>query len=305
MRRILGILATTLAASMPFTLPALAQELEPRAYSPSPVGANFAGLVYGTSWGALVFDPTVPITDAEATLHGVTLAYGRTFPVLGRQALVTLALPYLWGEFAGKLAGSDSSTTREGPGDLRAKVSVNLFGGPARSPQDFARAPASDVVGGVSLTVSAPTGENFPDRLINLGANRWGLKPEVGVSWHVRPRWYADLYAGAWVFTANTEAYPGTSKRQQDPLSSVQAHVSYTFARRSWAALDGTWFWGGATRTNDGPASARQDNKRVGAVVAIGVTARQSIKVAYSYGASTRVGDDFGTLGIAYQLLWF
>jgi hypothetical protein len=47
------------------------------------------------------------------------------------------------------------------------------------------------------------------------------------------------------------------------------------------------------------------DNKRIGAVLAWGLTARQSIKLSYSFGASVRVGDNFRTAGVAYQLLWF
>ena len=302
----LRFLGVALAGFLLCAATAAAQELEPRAYSPSPVGANFAGVSYLRSWGSLMFDPSVPITDAEADLDGVALAYGRTFGLFGAQSLVVAALPYLHGDFRGRVVGQDSSTTRSGAGDMRVKMSVNLLGVPAMNPQDFARTPPRSLVAGVSLTVSAPTGQNSPDRLVNLGANRWGFKPEAGASWNWRRKWYADLYAGAWFFTANPESYPaGTARRQQDPLSSVQAHLSYTFARRSWAALDGTWFWGGASHTNGGPAVARQDNKRAGAVVAIGLSARQSVKVGYSYGASTRVGDDFGTLGVAWQVLWF
>jgi hypothetical protein len=301
-----GALVTALlAVTIPGAAPAGAQELEPRAYSASPVGANFAGVTYQNSWGALLFDPTVPITDARASLNGVTLAYGRTFGIGGFQALAVVGVPYVWGDFTGKVAAQDTSTTRTGPSDMRVKLSVNLIGSPARSLADFVRTPTRDVVAGVSLTVSAPTGQNYPEKLINIGTNRWGFKPEAGVSYRWRKKWYADLYGGAWFFTENTSFYPGTSHRTQDPLTSVQAHVSYTFARRSWASLDGTRYWGGSSRTNGGPPSARMSNDRVGALVALGVTARQSIKLGYSYGAATRVGDDFGTLGVAYQVLWF
>jgi hypothetical protein len=306
MRILRRCLAAGVAGLVLVAASANAQELEPRAYSASPVGANFAGLTYQRSWGSLVFDPSVPITDATADLDGMGLGYGRTFGLGKIPSLIVVSLPYIHGEFRGKVVGTDSSVVRSGPGDMRVKLSVNLVGGPALKPQDFARRTPSSVVGGVSLTVSAPTGQNSPDRLINLGANRWGLKPEAGASWNWRRKWYTDLYAGTWFFTENPEAYPaGTVRRQQDPLSSVQAHVSYTFARRSWAALDGTWFWGGESHTNGGPGTARQDNKRAGVTLAIGLTAQQSLKFGYSYGASTRVGDDFGTVGVAYQLLWF
>jgi hypothetical protein len=284
---------------------AAAQELEPRAYSPSPVGANFASVAYVRSWGALLFDPTVPITNSEANVNGVTLGYGRTFPLGGVQALALVALPYAWGSFSGQVVDVDTSVTRSGVGDMRAKLSVNLIGSPALSPGAFAAAKPRSVVGGVSLTISAPTGQNYSEKLINIGANRWGFKPEAGISYNWRRKWYAELYGGVWFFSVNPSSYPGTSRRQQDPLTSLQGHFSYTLAKRSWAALDGTWFWGGDSHTNGGPAVARIDNKRVGALLAIGLTARQSVKISYSYGASTRVGDDFGMVGVAYQLLWF
>ena len=46
--------------------PGLAQEMEPKAYSASPVGGRFLVLALGRSSGGIVFDPAVPITDAEA-----------------------------------------------------------------------------------------------------------------------------------------------------------------------------------------------------------------------------------------------
>jgi hypothetical protein len=300
-----GSLAALLTWTMLCSAPAAAQELEPRAYSASPVGASFASVAYLNSRGSILFDPTVPITDSKAKLNGVTLGYGRTFSLGGVQALAIVGLPYVWGSFSGQLMETDTSVTRSGVGDLRAKLSVNLIGSPALGPRDFARATPRSVVAGVSLTVSAPTGQNYPEKLINIGANRWGFKPEAGISYNWHRKWFADLSGGAWFFSANPSFYPGTSRRQQDPLPSLQGHLSYTLAKRSWAALDGTWFWGGESHTNGGPASVRMNNKRVGALLAIGLTARQSIKISYSYGASTRVGEAFWTTGVAYQLLWF
>jgi hypothetical protein len=295
-----GLVAGLLHAAVP-----AAQELEPRAYSASPVGANFAGVAYLYSWGGLLFDPTVPITDADAKLHGTAFAYGRTFGLFGRQALATVALPYLWGDFTGKVAGADSSTSRTGGADLRAKISVNLVGSPAMSPAGFARTPGHDFIAGLSLSVAAPSGQYNPQKLLNIGSNRWGFKPELGVSYRLRKKWIADAYAGAWLFTDNPSFYPGAARRAQDPLASVQGHLSYTIARRTWAAVDGTWYWGGSSSTNGGPPSARMSNKRLGSILALGVTPRQSLKLSYSYGASTRVGDDFGTVGLAWQVLWF
>ena len=54
----LGILAST--------APGSAQDLEPKAYSASPVGAAFLVVGFARSTGSVLFDPTLPITDVEA-----------------------------------------------------------------------------------------------------------------------------------------------------------------------------------------------------------------------------------------------
>jgi hypothetical protein len=78
-----------------------AQDLEPRAYSPSPLGTNFFGVVLGKSQGGVLFDPALPVTDVEARINLTSLAYGRTFGLWGRQGLVTVAVPYAWGDVEG------------------------------------------------------------------------------------------------------------------------------------------------------------------------------------------------------------
>jgi len=158
---------------------------------------------------------------------------------------------------------------------------------------------------GASVAVSPPNGQYEPNRLINIGTNRWAFKPELGISYNWRKQWYLEGYGGVTFFTANSAFYPGQTLREQDPLISLQGHLSYTLARRSWAALQSTWYGGGATRSNGGAWSARQESTRLGGLVAIGLTASQSIKLSYSYGASIRVGQNFGTAAAAYQFLWF
>ena len=47
--------------------PATAQDMEPRAYSSAPIGTNFIAVGAGNARGALLFDPALPIEDAQAT----------------------------------------------------------------------------------------------------------------------------------------------------------------------------------------------------------------------------------------------
>jgi len=62
----------------------------------------------------------------------------------------------------------------------------------------------------------------------------------------------------------DNDAFFGGVHREQDPVGAVQLHASYTFRPRLWFAIDSTW----------------------------------------SEGATTRVGGDFDTIGVAWQHAW-
>jgi hypothetical protein len=281
---------------------ATAQELTPRAYAPNPTGGNIVMLAYGRSTGGVLFDPALPFEDVNAGINVGSLLYGRTFGLLGRSANAIVVLPYVWGEIEGYVANEYQKVTRSGLGDLRAQLTVNLLGGPALAPRDFA-SHRQDTILGLSLAVAAPSGQYDPAKLINIGSNRWSFKPEVGFS-KTKGRWYLELYGGVWIFTTNTDFWGG-SVREQDPLGTFQAHLSYTFKPRLWLAGDATFYTGGST-TLDGVAKADlQRNSRVGATLAVPVGRRSTLKLSWASGFTTRVGADFDSLGVAFQTVWF
>jgi Putative MetA-pathway of phenol degradation len=297
----IAVLAGVVACAL-MTSEARAQEMEPRAYSSSPTGTNFLLVGFTRSTGDVLFDPTLPIEDVTARLNAVALGLGRTFSLGGRVALLTAALPYSWGDIEGRVAEQARQITRSGLVDTRVKLSVNLLGPPAMSPAQFVKSPRRTVIG-ASLTAVAPTGQYDPHKLINLGTNRWAFKPEVGVS-HPRGHWDLDAYAGVWLFTTNDVFFPGEATRRQDRIVALQGHASYTIKPRAWVAFDATWYGGGSATVDDAPPSSRVSNTRLGATLAWPIGRWQSLKIAYSSGATTRVGSDFRTVAVAWQVLW-
>jgi Putative MetA-pathway of phenol degradation len=281
-----------------------AQDLEPRAYSASPVGTTFVGVGFGRSSGDISFDPTVPITNANATLYSPVLGVGQTFAVFGRQALFTASLPYAWGNASGDVGNDRGSIYRSGLADVKARFSVILRGSPAMSPKEFMQRPHRNFIIGTSLTFTAPAGQYNGEKLINIGTNRWSFKPELGVSYPVK-KLDLDLYASAWFFTDNGDFYPGQLTRSQDPLTAVQAHVSYTVRRSLWVAVDSTWYGGGVSTVAGGAPSQRQSNSRLGATLSLPLAKGQSFKVAYSSGVSGNVGSKFNTISAGWQYAWF
>src|SRR5579871_4024467 len=293
----LGVTLLVLGASG-----AAAQDLEPKAYSASPVGANFLVGSYTWSSGAVVLDPTLPISDVAATVNGAAIAIGHSFGLFGDLALATVALPYAWADVTGKIDEQAAATSRSGLADARVKLSVNLRGNPAMTPSEFAKAPRRAIVG-ASLLVQAPTGQYYPAKLINVGNNRWAFKPEVGLEVPIR-RLEADIYARVWLFTSNASFYPGNLERTQDPVTAVQAHISYAFQPRLWIAFDSTWYSGGSARVAGGEPLTGVNNSRAGLTLSLPVGRRYSLKVAYASGVTVRTGTDFTTFAAAWQVLW-
>ena len=279
-----------------------AQDMEPRAYSASPVGANFLVVALSRSTGAVLLDPTLPITDVHADVNGFALGVGHTFNLLGKLGLVSVALPYAVADVTGKVMENAAEAHRSGLADSRFKLSVNLHGNDAMSPREFVAAPPRTVIG-ASVAVAAPASQYSGTKLINLGTNRWSIKPEVGVA-VPRGRWDFDGYLGLLLYTDNTNFYPGGVERSQDPLLSIQGHVSYTVRPRLWIAADGTWYRGGSAQIEGGNPSAPLNNARGGVTVSLPVQKRYSLKVAYGAGIVARTGTNFQTVSVAGQVLW-
>lgn len=278
-----------------------AQEMEPRAYSRAPVGSQFIVFSYAYQTGDILTDAALPLRDVNVDLSAGSFAYGRTFGIAGRQANASLLAPYVKGRASGIVFEDRREVTRSGLGDLRVRFSTNLIGGPALSPKEFAAYKPKALLG-ASVTVIMPTGQYDSRRLVNIGSNRWSFKPEVGLS---KPygRWTVELVGGVWLFTANNEFFGGV-KRQQKPLVSLQSHVIYTIRRRMWVALNANYYTGGRTVVNGVTNADKQVNSRVGATFALPLSQRQSIKVAFAKGLTTRFGGDLTTVVVGWQYAW-
>jgi hypothetical protein len=305
----------TLACVFPWLVLALgasslrAQDLAPRAYVVTPVGWNAATLGYNYNDGELLFEGAVPITGATGKLNVPSLAYYRAFGLFGRSANVLAAAAYGAGHFEGQVLGEQQSIHRSGLFDSALRVSVNLVGGPAMSAEQMRQSHAKTLLG-VSLKVVAPTGQYDPTKLINLGANRWSFKPELGVSRRFG-HWVLDAYGSVWFFTRNPEFFshnefvPGTQAQSQNPIGAVETHLSYDVRPRLWASLDGNFWYGGRTSLNgvENPSTLQQ-NSRIGVTASFPLTRHQSAKVSYARGAYIRFGGDYRIFSVAWQYSW-
>ena len=237
----------------------LAQDIEPRAFSNAPVGVNFLIGGYAFTRGGLAFDTAVPVTDAQLNTSSAILAYARVLDLWGASAKFDMVAPYTWLSGTAKLAGQPMERSVHGLGDALFRLSVNFYGAPALTLKEFPAYHQELILGG-SVQLSAPVGQFDSSRVVNLGTNRWSVKPELGASKALGPL-TLEVTTGVRFFTANTNFFGGNT-RSQNPIYSVQGHAIYGFGSGIWASLDATYFAGGRTAIN---GAANDDFKETGA----------------------------------------
>ena len=277
------------------------QDLEPRAYSNIPVGLNFVLAGYAYTAGGVVFDPAVPLENANIKIHGSVLAYARSIHIGRMSGKVDMIIPYAWLSGSADFQGEPVSRVVSGLGDPRVRMTVNLIGAPALPLSEF-KDYRQDLIIGVSLQVYMPMSQYDPDRLVNIGTNRFTFKPELGISKTFGPL-YLEVAAGAAFYTVNHDFYQGKT-RSQAPIGSLQGHVIYSFKGGIWAALDGTYYWGGRTTVDGVEGNDLQENSRFGFTFALPLNIRHSLKLYLSTGVSTRTGSDYDAIGLAWQYRW-
>ena len=277
------------------------QELEPRTYANVPVGVNFIAVVYGFSSGNVFMDPALPIEDLDADVHLLAARYTRTFGLAGHSAKLRVLLPYSSGHWEGDLEGEFRTRSARGTGDARLVFAMNFTGSPALDRDEFAEYQQKTIVGG-SLQVVAPTGDYDSTKLINLGSNRWTLKPEIGIS-HAFSKWILEGAVSAWFFTDNDDFFGG-STLEQDPLYVGKLYAIRQLRPGLWLGFGVGFGEGGTTFVDDVRRQTLQQNWRFGATVTYPLTPNQGLSLALGSGVTRRSGGDFDSIAISYQFSW-
>jgi hypothetical protein len=294
------------ALTTALTLPLCAQDLAPRAYVISPVRFNAVTLTYSFYDGGVNFNGAVPISNATGTFSIPIVSLYHSFNFLGRSANILAALPYGVGTFQGELNQQHQQEYRSGLLDFSVRFSVNLMGGPAMKPPQFAKW-KQKVLLGASLRVIAPTGQYDPTKIVNWGINRWAFKPEFGYSerWG---NWVLDAYAGVWFYTTNPafDTGRGDKPQSEQPIGSFEGHFSHDFKRSgTWVSLDGNFWWGGLTSLSGiRSLKTEQVGSRIGGTGAWRFSKHQSLKLSYSAGTYSRFGGNYQNVSVAWQYSW-
>jgi hypothetical protein len=256
-------------------------------------------LGYQRSQGDIVVDQSLPVTGVDSQIDYLQLSYQKSVDVLGRSAAFQISQSFADGTTTGFVSGLPAERRTVGAQDTVGRFAINLMGAPALDPQGMAglRAAPRPILG-ASLTVAAPTGQYDEDRVINLGTNRWSVKPEVGVILPVGAGFLFEIDAGLWFFQDNDEFVGG--RREQDPVWNLQLHLIRRFSPGFWAALDANFYHGGRTTVGGARNRDLQRNSRLGGTLVYPFAPGQALRFAISTGTVTETGGDFELLSIGW-----
>lgn len=287
-----------------FTGIAIGQDIEPRRWTPLPVGMNVLGAGIVHTDGDIAFDPVLEIEDATVDIDTAIVSYLHAFDLLGQSARFDIRLPYMDARWEGLLAGEPASVERRGFGDPRVRLSVNFLGAPALKGKAFqayrAAHPVNTVVG-AALAIRLPLGEYKQNKLLNLGENRYVFRPQLGFV-HTRGHWSYELTGSVFLYTKNDEFF-GNNKREQDPLYALQTHLIYSSPQRWWVSLGAAHDWGGESSLNGVKKDDRRRDVLFGVSAGVSIGSRSSVKLAY-VGSRARedVGKDTDSVAFAYSI---
>jgi hypothetical protein len=284
-----------------------AQDIDPRRWSHLPIGANFAGVAYAYTTGNISLDPELRIQNGQFDVQTIGVKYIRSFDLLGKSARVDVGLPYQIGHWSGLLNGVPAAVDRSGFADSSVRFAVNLFGAPPLKGKEFAeyRATKADneTIVGIGLALQLPTGQYYSDKLINLGDNRFTIRPQLGAI-HNWGKWSAELTGQTWFYTDNDNFFRG-KKLAQDPLFTTDTSLIYTFRPGLWVAGSLGYAGGGTTTVNGVSNNDNESNVGFGFSVGLPISHTVGVKLYYIGGRTeASTGQDSDTFAAAFSVMW-
>jgi hypothetical protein len=264
---------------------ARAQDDGPRVYQLAPVGAQtltaFAVVKRGDDEGP---EPGEVFLGTQTANNVVVVRWAGTFGVWGRQLNPFVIVPT--GSVTVTPDGGRSETS-SGLGDVQIGAVLGLFGEPALSRiayADYRPGFSTGLLGRIYF----PTGAYSSGKSVNFGANRFayqiGLPTTImlGQS-YVDPHLTAlELLPTVTFYDPNNAPFEAT-RRTQDPLFSLEAHLTHNVIRRVWVSADLLYRLGGETVTDGAPAGNGQNGWSAGGSFAFPFIGRLNLILTYEH----------------------
>lgn len=252
-RQRLKLSAVAIALSLSATM-AHAEFDGPRTYWSLPqntniVSAHYVSGVANVAWTN--WSRVQPNVDLDTTVFLV--GYTRVQPIFGRTVFWQATLPSATIRTSSVLPVPTNDTFVNGLGDLAIGGTMNLYGAPGMRARDWVRNDL-DLEVNLGASIHAPTGQYDADEALNVGSNQWKARVSLPIvksigQWVPGKRTTLEIMPAVMLFGDNNNAQGNRIK--QDPLYSVEAHLTRDLMEGLFLSLDYTWLEGGEETFKD------------------------------------------------------
>jgi len=268
----------------------------PRVHGPAPVGVNLLTFHASALKDAnRSFDPSLITPRLKFDTSIGTLQYARTLEVGGRFVLLTGMLR--GGYSTRKSDKPEENASSSGLADPTIAASINLLGQPPLAFEEFREFRPGTVVN-LFLAATLPLGEYDEQNLVNLGSNRWAFRVGVPIihplEWIPGKLTTLELIPNLSFFTENPD-----KKLKQDPLLTVEGHLTQNFTSNFWGAFGFLYNRGGKTKIRGVQQNGTQ--KSLSLSVALNYEFSPNWVVGFRFG-ETVARNEFGLDGSLYHL---
>ena len=282
------------------------QDIEPRRWTPMPLGTHVVGFGYVYQSGDIYFDPLLQAEDVTLDMHALAGVYVQPIKLGNKLGRIDVQVPYVSAKWSGLLSGEPTVKKRTGLADPRIRFSMNLIGPQAMGAKEmieyYKENPVNTMVG-VSLAVTFPVGQYDEDRLLNIGQNRFVFRPQIGMV-HNWGLWSYELTGSVFIFTNNTKFFNNQLKEQK-PVVALQSHLIKRFKNKMWASVSVAYGIGGESVVEDQGLNDEHQDLLYSLSLGTPLSKTQAVKLVYMRWETQRsIGKATHSLGVSWTKLF-
>jgi len=185
----------------------------------------------------------------------------------------------------GMSPGTALSQSSSGFSDPNMQLVVNLFGTPPlRSGVDLLNYEPTWSLD-IAMMLAFPIGEYQNDKLVNIGLNRWYGRIAVPFKWHFgvfSPGYMSsfELIPAVWLFAENSDFLE--QKLENEPLWSLEAHLTHDFTSNFFGSLDMLYQSGFQSKINGDDMGENLEIGNLGFALNYQISDNITIRTGYS-----------------------
>lgn len=219
-----------------------------RAYWPLPINTNIVSGIHlnGTANASLSVPNRVQGSlDIDSDVY--LLSYLRSQAVFGRTAHWQAMLPAGSQSTQLELPLAGQNSNADGLGDLTLGGTINLFGAPELPVREALRH-EMDLSVNFGVMATLPTGSYDSQQTLNMGSNRWSTRISLPIvkafsDWVPTRRTTLEVMPSVVFFGDNDDSFGNSIS--QDPLYSLEVHLTRDMTSKAFISFDYTWADGG------------------------------------------------------------